>query len=85
MTVAIIRMNEMTERVSQLEKSIFLYNVTTSTIVIICAILATVSAILTCFIHRYSCSGSCKIPAIMKLAEKTMPSGKPRTKYGFAV
>jgi len=48
-------------------------------------ILANVSQILTCSIFRKSCNGSCKIPAVMKLAEKTIPSGSHRTRYGLAV
>lgn len=48
-------------------------------------ILASESAILTCFIHQKSCSGSCNIPAAMKLAEKSMPSGSPQIRYGLLV
>ena len=84
-TVQIIRRKAVTERESPDEKSIHLYSHTITNITNTWEILASVKAILTCFIPRYNCSGSCKIPAVMKLAENIIPNGNHRIKYGLLV
>ena len=52
---------------------------------IIWLILANIRPMLRSFILQNSCSGSCKIPAAIKLAENIIPSGSPRMIYGFDV
>jgi hypothetical protein len=58
---------------------------TTGTSIIICDILAVISAILSCSIFQKICNGSCCIPANMKLAENIIPNGIHRIKYGLEV
>ena len=71
---------------SQLVKSTFGTNTNKVNInIIIWLTLANISHTLRSFILQNSCSGSCNIPAAIKLAEKTIPSGRPRIMYGFDV
>lgn len=58
---------------------------TTGIRIAICESLATINDRLNLSILRKIWSGNCCIHAYMKLAEKIMPNGKPRTKYGLDV
>jgi len=53
--------------------------------IIIWLTLANINPILRSFILQNNCSGSCSIHAAIKLAEKIIPNGIHRIRYGFDV